>query len=149
MRSMILVLKQQQPQKNTITLTTGKWNMLYNVGSFVELEDRVIIGFAWWEMEENPPYNNFDCNRNVWCYDKRTKKIKWIIESPPIWKNCAGTIINKGRIEVDGVLYGYSEAYLGVDYNHFNDSIETYSDGRLFKLNTRNGKVVLLRDNLK
>ena len=143
------IITKIQPWSHKVFVELKEWVFPYDVYDLIELQDRIIVHFHSSEFFDNPP-DGVDPACNIWCYDKKTRKIKWIIESPPPCTNIYGTVVNKGgEIDIDGVARGYHEAYLVVQYNKFDDMIRAFSDGALYKVNLENGSVVLLRENLK
>jgi hypothetical protein len=145
------ILKVSTPQKNEIELTTGKWVMPYYVGTFVELEEELIVCYDWDEIKANPPYKGFYHGCTVWCYNKKDKSIKWIIEEPPTVYDSNGKDLGKIR--------GFSshfkdmpidECYMGISGEPGYDLLFTHTTGaRAFRVNPDNGKVTLTATGLK
>jgi hypothetical protein len=126
--------------------------MPYYVGTFVELENSVIVCYDWDKIKVGPPYPEFYYGCTIWCYNKNDKSIKWIIEEPPIARNDDGVIWNREGVSILATwpIGHRNECYLDISYSKYDDALSADTTGaRRFRVNQETGEVTLIATGLR
>jgi hypothetical protein len=146
------ILSQFNPGNKIFLIYGQEWVFPYKVWNLLELEHTIIVCFSWEELERSPPEGIYrGCN--IWCYDKATRGVKWVVEEPPIAYNQYGIIWNRNNapnMPKDWPKIDRDECYMNVWYSKYDDSIAADTSGaRRFQIDPENGKVTLIATGIR
>jgi len=134
------ILSQLEPESKIVHLNNTKWNFPYRIWNLIELDQSIIVHFLSQEFIDNTPEGIYrGCN--IWCYDKATRGVKWIVEEPPNCIRGFSTLFPDMSID---------ECYMNVWYSKYDDSIAADTSGaRRFQIDPENGKVTLIATGIR
>ena len=146
------ILSQLEPESKIVYINNTKWNFPYRVWNLIELDQSIIVHFLSQEFIDNTPPDIYrGCN--IWCYDKATRGVKWVVEEPPIAYNQYGIIWNRNNapnMPKDWPKIDRDECYMNVWYSKYDDSIAADTSGaRRFQIDPENGKVTLIATGIR
>jgi hypothetical protein len=142
------ILSRLEPESKVVNIAGQEWSFPYKIWYLLELQDRLIICFSWAELEKHPPSPGFYAGCNIWCFDKDTKEVKWIIEEPPLGY-INGKLWNRG-LSPDDPRINRDECYMDISYSEHDDSLSADTTGaRRFGVNPDDGTVKLIATGLK
>ena len=134
------ILSQFNPRNKLVLIDGQEWDFFCEVQNLLELEHSIIVCFPWNEFWKNTPEGIYrGCN--IWCYDKATRGVKWIVEEPPNCIRGFSTLFPDMSID---------ECYMNVSYNENQDLLSAATSGaRRFQIDPENGKVTLIATGIR